>query len=102
MRYIITMTVDIVEVQEPQKDRKPQKSTEITTSNFELPAKKAAMTPLLFGIKDAAKMLGVSRSSIYVLLKEGKLAPVKIGRRVLFKEQDLRDLVINNSGNPCR
>lgn len=46
--------------------------------------------PVLITAKQAAKLLGVSRSQIYVLLKNGKLGSVTIGRsRRITKAQVL-------------
>jgi len=44
-------------------------------------------------INDAAKSLGVCRSTIYTLINEGKLTTVKIGRRTLVKADSIRALV---------
>lgn len=40
--------------------------------------------PLLYGIKDAAKRLGLGRSTIYNLMDDGTLDSVKIGNRRLI------------------
>lgn len=44
-------------------------------------------------IKDAAKALGLGRTSIYALIKEGKLESFKLGRRTLIKAESIRRLV---------
>ena len=44
-------------------------------------------------INDAARALGIGRTSIYALIKEGKLQTVKIGRRTLVKADSIRALV---------
>ena len=37
--------------------------------------------PLLFGIRDAAKKLGIGRSKLYELIKAREIIPVRIGSR---------------------
>jgi len=39
--------------------------------------------PLAFDTNEAARQLGVSRSTLYCLLQSGELASVRIGRRRL-------------------
>jgi excisionase family DNA binding protein len=40
--------------------------------------------PRLFSIKQAVYELGISRSALYELIKNGKLKTIKIGRRRLI------------------
>jgi len=45
---------------------------------------------LLLSAKDAAKLIGISRSLFYTLNAEGKIPhPTKLGRRVLWKKSEL-------------
>lgn len=44
-------------------------------------------------IKDAAKALSLGRTSIYALIKEGRLETFKLGRRTLIKAESIRRLV---------
>ncbi len=47
--------------------------------------------PFMFNPKDAAKILSISRSQIYVLLKSGELESVQIGRsRRISQDQMIR------------
>ena len=48
---------------------------------------------LSHGILDAARRIGVCRSTIYNLINDGKLDTVKVGRRTLIKAESLRKLV---------
>lgn len=48
---------------------------------------------MLVSINDAAKLLGLGRSTIYRLLREGKLEFLKIGRRTLIPAASLEQLV---------
>ena len=46
--------------------------------------------PQLISTKQAAHMLGISRSQVYVLMKDGRLGSVSIGRsRRITKDQVL-------------
>jgi len=44
-------------------------------------------------ISEAAKALGLGRTSIYALINEGRLETVKIGRRRLVKVESIRALL---------
>ena len=56
--------------------------------------------PLLFTAVDAAKILSVSRSQLYVLLKEGQLKSVKIGRSRRISQGQLMSFINEvESGN---
>ena len=50
-------------------------------------------TPLLHSIVSAAKALGIGRSSLYALIAESKIHPVKIGRRTLIPNHELERFV---------
>ena len=45
------------------------------------------------GITDAVLRTGISRSSLYKLIAEGRITPVKCGRRTLLVWQELERLV---------
>ena len=44
-------------------------------------------------IKNAAQALGLGRTSIYVLISQGRLETVKVGRRTLIKVASIRRLL---------
>ena len=50
------------------------------------------MEPLAISINETAKALGIGRSSVYVLLKSGKLDAFKIGRRTLLTTESVKRL----------
>jgi excisionase family DNA binding protein len=50
-------------------------------------------TALAYRVNDAAKVAGLSRSSLYVLIGEGKLRSVLVGGRRLIPADALRDLL---------
>ncbi len=47
-------------------------------------AEASAPAPLACSIEQAAQVLGISRTSLFHLIKGGALCPIKIGRRTLF------------------
>lgn len=57
------------------------------------------MEPLAVSINSAAKALGIGRSSIYSLIKEGKLEAIKIGRRTLLTTASIKRLTQPSSLN---
>jgi excisionase family DNA binding protein len=50
------------------------------------------MELLAISINDTAKALGVGRSSVYSLLKAGRLDAIKIGRRTLLTTESIKRL----------
>jgi excisionase family DNA binding protein len=51
--------------------------------------------PLLVSIRQAAEMLSLSRSSIYLLIDSDQLTPIRIGRSVRFTVEQLEQFVAN-------
>lgn len=51
------------------------------------------METIATSVNDAAKALGVGRTSIYQLIREGRLEVVKLGRRTLIKADSIRRIV---------
>lgn len=51
------------------------------------------MEPLAISINDAAKTLGLGRTSIYAMIADGRLEAFKIGRRTLVRMESIRRLV---------
>jgi excisionase family DNA binding protein len=58
-----------------------------------LPQPSSGIEPLTRSIKDAGKLLGLSRTTIYRLIGEGQLETVRIGNRTLIKTASIRSLV---------
>lgn len=48
---------------------------------------------LLYPVDEAASRLGIQRTSLYALLKEGELERVKIGRRTLITAESLTGFI---------
>ena len=51
------------------------------------------METIATSINGAAKALSLGRTSIYALIKEGRLDTVKLGRRTLVKTASIRALI---------
>lgn len=45
--------------------------------------------PLLLGVREAARRLGLGRDAAYSLVREGRLRSVRVGRRVLIPRVEL-------------
>lgn len=50
------------------------------------------MHPITISIVEAGRALNLGRSSIYILINDGKLETVKIGRRRLVKVDSIKRL----------
>jgi excisionase family DNA binding protein len=51
------------------------------------------MEAITTSINDTAKALGLGRTSVYDLIRKGRLETVKIGRRTLVKVDSIRRLL---------
>jgi len=51
------------------------------------------MDPITASINDTARALGLGRTSIYALIREGRLETVKLGRRTLVRIASIRRLL---------
>ena len=51
------------------------------------------MDILATSINETAKALSLGRTTIYMLIKEGRLETVKLGRRTLVKTDSIRRLL---------
>lgn len=49
--------------------------------------------PLLLGVRDAARRLGIGRDVCYQLVREGRLRAVRVGRRILIPRAELERFV---------
>ncbi|WP_406817394.1 helix-turn-helix domain-containing protein [Mycobacterium sp. M23085] len=55
----------------------------------------AARPAALHDIPDVQKRLGVGRSTVFALMRNGTLRSVKVGRRRLIPEQSIVDFINN-------
>jgi excisionase family DNA binding protein len=49
----------------------------------------------LYSIRETTELLGLGRSSIYEMIKLGKLHPVKIGKRTLLQADAIEAIITN-------
>jgi excisionase family DNA binding protein len=54
-------------------------------------------TPMLFSPKQASRMLGVSRSTLYVLMQKGQLSSILVGRSRKFTTRHIEDFIADLS-----
>ena len=47
----------------------------------------------LRSVKDAMRLLSISRTTFYSLVKQERIKPIKIGRRTYVSERQLREFV---------
>ncbi len=47
----------------------------------------------LRSVEEAARLLGISKWTVRGYIRDGKLRPVRLGRRVLLSEEELERLV---------
>ena len=64
-------------------------------SRRESASKETHMELLAILINDTAKALGIGRSSVYSLLKSGRLDAIKIGRRTLLTTESIMVLAFH-------
>jgi excisionase family DNA binding protein len=53
----------------------------------------ANIQPVLVSIGEAAKLLGIGRSTVYCLISDGDLKALKIGSRTVIRRSDADELV---------
>lgn len=51
------------------------------------------MVPESYSVDNAALMLGLGRSTVYNLIKEGKLKRLKVGKRTIVEAVEIRDFL---------
>ena len=53
------------------------------------------LTPCL-SINEVAEILGISRGSVYTLMRTGALRPTRVGQRARFEQADIRAYLDRN------
>jgi len=69
--------------------------TEIKSS---LLRRERTLPPLAYRIRDAATALGIGRSTLYELIKDGEIAIVKVGSRTLITATELAGFLDRGAG----
>jgi excisionase family DNA binding protein len=53
-------------------------------------------SPLAHSVSDAAQRIGISRSSLYLLISRGEIPIAKVGNRTLVLDDDLRAYLVRH------
>jgi excisionase family DNA binding protein len=53
--------------------------------------------PLLHGVPDTARILGLGRSTVWLMIKTGKLSTVRFGRRTLIPRAAIERLAAGDA-----
>jgi excisionase family DNA binding protein len=53
------------------------------------------LAPLL-SINEVAELLGISRPTVYALIRRGELVPIRVGERIRFDPADIRAYLERN------
>jgi excisionase family DNA binding protein len=53
------------------------------------------LSPLL-SINEVAELLGISRPTVYALIRRGELVPIRVGERSRFEPADIRAYLERN------
>jgi len=56
------------------------------------------MEERLLTVKEAMSYLKIGRTTLYHLIKQGRIKPVKIGKRTLIDKEDLDRLIEESKG----
>ena len=92
MRYLIRMTIDIEEANGKGIEIHEIKSRKVKELPLaQTPALIPSPTKILLGIKEVATALSISRSLVYILMNEGHLPFVKVGKRTMFSVQTIQE-----------
>jgi excisionase family DNA binding protein len=69
--------------------------------NFEFsrPASETQRRVEFLSVKEVEKLLKISHSTLYALVRAGKLNPVKLGRRTLFNIKEIEQIGEGNDAN---
>jgi excisionase family DNA binding protein len=55
----------------------------------------------LLTIADVARLLGISRGSVYGLMRAGELVPIRVGQRARFEPADVRAYLERHREEPA-
>lgn len=62
------------------------------------PKPERTVVPLSYRVEEAAKALGIGRTFVFHLIKQGQLKAVKIGRRTLIPVREVEDFLTRMGG----
>lgn len=58
--------------------------------------------PRLVELQEAMRLTTLGRSAIYNLIETGELRRIKLGKKVVFLEQDVRDFINRKVDEACQ
>ena len=64
-------------------------------TSHSLAAKEDVLSPLL-SINEVGELLGISRPTVYALIRRGELVPIRVGKRIRFDQADIRAYLERN------
>jgi len=69
--------------------------------NFEFskPASETQRKVEFLTAKEVEKLLKISHTTLYALIKRGELKPIKLGRRILFSIKEIEKLGVPDNGS---
>jgi excisionase family DNA binding protein len=92
MRYLVRMTIDIEEAIGKGTEKPEIKSRQVKEiASSQPPVPVSPPMKLLLGIKEVAAALSISRSLVYILMNDGHLPFVKVGKRTMFSVQAIQE-----------
>lgn len=63
------------------------------SAHLEAPRYGADRPADLLTIAEVARLLGISRGSVYSLMRNGELSPIRVGQRARFEPRDIRAFI---------
>jgi excisionase family DNA binding protein len=78
---------------EPEQAPDPRRLAHRAPDTIARHADRPAPPPLAYRINDACQVLGVGRTSLYTLVKEGRLKAIRVAGRTLIDAESARTLV---------
>lgn len=58
-----------------------------------VPVPEEALQPMAYKVEEVAEMLKLSRNTVYQLIYDGRLRPVKIGRKLIISGAEVQDFL---------
>jgi excisionase family DNA binding protein len=83
-------------VERPKSSSAPTVPRSLPT-RVDIPSARDGLVPLLVSAHQAAALLGIGRTMLYELIKDGTVKPIRIKRAVRFLVRDLETYVTERS-----
>lgn len=72
------------------------------SNSAKIPIRDGAAEALLMTVTQASHKMGITGNQVRNLIREGRLAHVKIGRRVMIPRGAIEEFIVDNTVQPCR